>query len=353
MSESTDIIGGLLDFLLKEKRLAYFNSSQTELTIRCPYCGDSTNNLNHGHMYIATHAPYSFFCQRCQTSGFLNRETLRDFEVDDVELTSSIIREVRKAIRNTTKTSDDLNSLLSGKRNLHLPAYDKDTSRFTRKLDYLEKRWGQQLSTRDLGCLKIITSYEDFIQLNNLKNLDKFYLQSEYHTTLRRLLNKYGIGFLSTDTNYTTFRYTKIPNNGRRYYTESHNRPLDIGNKVYTIRNDVDIFTPELNLVLAEGPLDIGSIYLNLYERYNSPDRIYGAVNGKAYKLFIMMLRRMGFLKINLDLYSDSEISLNTYRYMFNPDHFSAIRIHYNVYPGESDFGVPLNKIKVKTFKLK
>ena len=65
MSEDLDIIGGLLDYLLADKKLAYFNSSRTELTVRCPYCGDSTKNLHHGHMYIATHAPYSFFCQRC------------------------------------------------------------------------------------------------------------------------------------------------------------------------------------------------------------------------------------------------------------------------------------------------
>ena len=246
-----------------------------------------------------------------------------------------------------------MNSLLSGKRNLKLPAYDVDTNRFERKLDYLEKRWGAKLSTRDLGYLKVITSYEDFLQLNNLKNLDKFYSQSEYHTSLRRFLNKNSVGFLSTDTNYTTFRHIKIPKNGRRYYTESHNRPLDIGNKLYTVRNDIDIFTPELKLILAEGPLDIGSIYLNLYDRHNSSDTIYGAVNGKAYKLFIMMLRRMGFLKINLEIYSDSELTLNHYKYSLNPEHFSAIKIHYNVYPNEKDFGVPLSKIKKKTYRLK
>ena len=74
-------------------KLAYFNSTQSELITRCPYCGDSTKNSNHGHMYIGVTAPYSFFCQRCETKGFINLKNIKDFEVDNPELAIKINRE--------------------------------------------------------------------------------------------------------------------------------------------------------------------------------------------------------------------------------------------------------------------
>lgn len=353
--ETTDssIIQELYNELVGSKKVAYFNSGMTELSVRCPYCGDSKNNLHHTHMYIQTTAPFFFFCQRCETKGFLHRDTLRDFEIENAELTQIISKTSQKAIKNTTKTGSNINVLFSGKRKIALPAYREESRIHQRKLKYLETRFGTELSSKDLARMKVITEYDDLLELNNLKNLEEFYQKNDYYSSLRNFLQKCSIGFQSSDTNYVVFRHTKLPGNGRRYYTESMNRPYDIGSKIFTIRNRVDLLTPELNLHLSEGPMDISSVYLNMYDRLTSTDTIFSAVNGKAYLQVITLLRRMGFLRINLDLYSDQDVKLENYKYIFNYDHFSSIRIHYNEYPGEKDFGVPLNKIKVKTYKLK
>ena len=352
MDINENLIYELADSIKDSGRLAYFNSTRTELITRCPYCGDSTKNSNHGHMYIGVTAPYSFFCQRCETKGFINLKNIKDFEVDNPELAVRINREAYKAIRNTTKMFSGENALL-GNRKLKLPDYNENSKIFKRKLDYLEKRFNCDLSLEDLKSLKIIMNYDDFIEYNHLKNMDKFYSSNDYNEALRNWLRVYSIGFLSTDTNYVNFRHTKLPQNERRYYTESNNRPIDVGSRIYTIENDIDLFTPELNLILTEGVMDISSVWINLYDKLKSSDTIFGAVNGRAYNLFIQTMRQMGFFKINLDIYSDKDISLNNYKYKLDFSNFTHIRVHYNQFEGEKDFGVPLERIKKKTFKLK
>lgn len=351
--DDSTLIQELFEALKQNGKVAYFNTSGSELTTRCPYCGDSRNNPNHGHMYISAVAPFSFFCQRCETKGFMHRETLRDFEVDNIELIQVIDRAAKHSIRNTTKTDRSISSLITNEKKILLPDYDEDSSRFKNKLKYLEGRFGVELSKRDLYNLKFVADINDVIELNRMTNLERFYQSSNYHQQLRSFLSRKSVGFQSMDTNFITFRHTVIPKNGRRYYTESMTRPVDIGNRLYTIRNKIDLLTPELNLIVAEGAFDIGSVYLNLYDRLRSPDTMFCGVAGKAYKMAFLLIRRMGFLKINLDLYSDGEIPKEYYKYTLNHDHFSSIRIHYNVYPGEKDFGVSKDKIKTKTYKLK
>ena len=352
MSIENDALQELYVSINATGRLAYFNSNQSELVTRCPYCGDSTSNANHGHLYISTIAPFSFFCQRCETKGYLNSNTIKEFEIDNPALTMEISKIATAAIKNTTKTFSN-SGLLTGTRKLILPNYKIDTKAFKRKLDYLEKRFNSELSVDDLKALKIIMNYDDFISKNRLTNMDKYYATSEYNTNLRKWLRMYSIGFLSTDTNYINFRHVKLPGNDRRYYTESNNRPIDVGSRIFTIENEIDLFSPNIKLILAEGVMDIASIWINLYDKLQDKDVVFGAVNGRAYKLFINTMRRMGFFTIDLEIYSDAEITLKNYMYNLNFDHFSKIQIHYNVFEGEKDFGVPKERIKKKTFKLK
>lgn len=352
MSVDNDVIYDLYTSLNNSGRLAYFNSNKSELVTRCPHCGDSTSNLNHGHLYISTVAPFSWFCQRCETKGYLNTVTIRDFEIDDPALTVEINKIANAAIKNTTKTFSG-GSLITGKRKLILPEYKTETKSFNRKLTYLEERFDTSFSLDDLKALKIIMSPNDFIKCNHLTNMDKYYRLTEYNANLRKWLQLYSIGFLSTDTNYINYRHTKLPGNDRRYYTESNNRPVDIGSRIFTIENEIDLFSNEITLVLAEGVMDITSIWINLYDKLRDPNVIFGAVNGRAYKLFINTMRKMGFFTINLELYSDSEIPLSNYKYNLNLDHFSKVQIHYNTFKGEKDFGVNKNCIKKKTYKLK
>lgn len=353
---SDDESEGLINELYSEVRargeVAYFNSARSELSIRCPYCGDSQKNANSAHLYIMIQAPFPFMCQRCQTSGYLNRETLKDFQIENTELVVSISKASKDVIKDTTKRTSGIKGGLLGNRKLIIPEYTY-TNAFNRKVGYLNDRLGLDLDDTQLRDLKVITDYRKFLVENNLEGLFRFYDQSDYHANLFQWLQRYSVGFLSSDTNFIGFRHTKIPANGRRYYSESMNRPYNTGNRLYTIKNEIDILTPELNLVLAEGTIDIISIFHNIYDGIQDNNTIFGSVNGKAYRLFITTLRRMGFLRINLDIYSDSEINRNNYKYQLNFDNFSSVRVHYNNYVGQGDFGVPKDKIKIKTYKLK
>lgn len=352
-TEDEELILGLHDEFKNRGDVVYFNSARTELSIRCPYCGDSTKSSRSAHLYIATVAPFTFFCQRCQTKGFLNRVTLRDFNVDDADLIQGIAGSSRSAIQDTTKRDITNNVLsLTPNKKLIIPEYKMSTI-FDRKLGYLENRIGRDFNDGELRDVKFIADYGEFLSTNRLKRMFEFYEKDDYSYEKFKWLQKYSVGFLSYDTNYIGFRHSRIPSNGRRYHSESMNAPLNIGSRMYTIGNDIDILTPTLNVVVAEGVLDIVSIFYNIYDGVKSPDTLFGSANGKSYRDFITNLRRMGFTNINLDIYSDSEIDKDSYRRSLNLNNFKSVKVHYNVFPGESDFGVAKEKIKVKTFVIK
>lgn len=345
------ILDTLKDSLNQQGRLAYYDSTHKELITRCPYCGDSVKNLRHGHLYISTHAPFAFFCHRCESKGYLNINTLKDFLTDLDEVAVKIDTVSRKAIKNTSKY-EGINTS-SNKKHLKLPSYNIDSKIYKRKLEYLENRLERNITIEELNALKVIMNYDDFLKINHLPNMLKYYKQDEYHMQLRRWLKVYSIGFLSMDGNYINFRHTKLPANNRRYQSESLNNPLNIGSRIYTISNNVDLFTPRLRLILTEGVMDIVSVWLNLYKGKQCSDTIFGSVNGRSYKAFIDTMRKYGFLDIDLEIYSDNDVNLQVYKYNLPMHYFNSVKIHYNVFKGEKDFGVPIERIDIRTYVLK
>ena len=57
----------------------------------------------------------------------------------------SITKTARQAIRNTSKTRDDVSGLFTGKRTLIRPPLDLENKYTARKVAYLEKRFGTEL----------------------------------------------------------------------------------------------------------------------------------------------------------------------------------------------------------------
>lgn len=357
-SDDFRLIKQLEEHLVGMNKVAYFNSAQSELITRCPYCGDSSNNERHGHFYISTSAPFMFHCFRCETSGILSNTTLNDLDVGYGDLSLEITKASKKALKREGIVFKDDEGLLANRR-YRLPEYNTERPSFSRKVEYLEDRFGvKDLDLPTLRDIGFVANISDVIEENRLKRLKEFYLQDKRHTSLRKHLNLHSVGFATTDRNFITFRYMEENpyDKGRRYYMENLNRPINIGHKIFTISNTINSLTPALTVVMAEGIMDLSSIFINLFRKEKREDIIFMAVNGKSFLGGIKVLRRMGFLDINLEMYSDSDVSLNHYKYSLikgNEHYFNKIRVHYNIHDGEKDFGVPLSRIKEKIYKLK
>ena len=357
MSDSDkDLVESLRQHLEGMGKVAYYNSQKTELITRCPYCGDSHKQEYRGHMYIGTHAPFPFHCFRCETSGILNRNFFSDVGVEAGDLTLEITKRANKKIKEMGNTVSDSLDLTSA-RKYSLPEYNQDRESFWTKIDYLEDRLGVEMDLRTLKDIGFVASINDVIKYNNLQRLKDFYNETDRNARLRKHLNLHAVGFATTDRNYISFRYMK-PNPDdpkKRYYMESLNRPLNIGQKIFTMSSDIDLLSPTLNVVMTEGVFDLAGTFINVYEREKKPNRIYMAMNGKSFIGGIKVLRRMGFLNIDLDIYSDNDLNMNFYRYNIlkgNEHFFKAIKIHYNTKENEKDFGVSKDRIKVKSYKL-
>jgi hypothetical protein len=107
------------------------------------------------------------------------------------------------------------------------------------------------------------------------------------------------------------------------------------------------ISTEPVKIHLAEGQFDILSIFYNL-NNCNREQNIYIACGGKSYAQALeFILLETGIINYEIHYYPDIDVS--------DKDFFDIQRkiqllpanifIHRNTYPGEKDFGVPMNRI--------
>lgn len=339
------VIDDLHDSLREAGKVAYFNANKTELSIRCVYCGDSVRDTSHAHFYISVNAPYSFFCQRCETSGILNDSVLNDIGVYDEEIALEVHRQVKKHRSNTTVSDSGLSYLRF--KSPKFPKFQLNGS-FKKKLAYMEERLGMKLTREDLLRYRIIGSFEDFLVLNGM---EKMLDQNERLARDAYLVDRYGVGWLSRDGSHASFRF--IDGDFKKRFKTICLDPYGEGSKVYTIRSKLDLLAEEIEIVMTEGVFDIISVYNNFFSRGNNKNRVFCAINGKGFNLFPTMLMRMGFLNVNLTVYSDNDISLDDYRYILPQWKYNKIQICYNQAESQKDFGVKRSLITPKMFKLK
>lgn len=339
-----NILQELHGILVHNNKVVYWNTGKTELNIRCPYCRDSTKDKTHAHLYISIKEPYAFYCQRCETSGVLSGNFLNDIEVENSELSITIESSLKKFMKNTNKTNKSI-EIYENLKNLKLPKYNLEGN-FKPKLNYLNNRLGIDLVKQDLMSFKVINSLEELIILNKLDYLldnDKFY---------RMMVNvdKNAVGFISSDNNYVTFRFINSTNK-LRYLHLSLNYPYDIGYKFFSIKKQVSLLEPVLKVKLTEGPLDLISVYKNFYIP-NTTDTLFVAVNGKGFNLIPKLLNRMGFLNLDMQIYSDMDVKKNFYLDRIDLFRLEKFLLTYNIFEGEKDFGVVKEKIVPKTIRL-
>ena len=87
MDDSKNYIQDIRSILLKNIKPSYETTNHKEIHVRCPYCGDSKHDKSKARFYIEMRPPFRFHCFKCETSGVLNQQVLRDLGVYDNNLT--------------------------------------------------------------------------------------------------------------------------------------------------------------------------------------------------------------------------------------------------------------------------
>lgn len=347
MSTNTEIKQQVLE-KLKLLPVCKPDSSAKQWTIRCPYCGDSIKHHNHGHFSILFDMdgdmPMLFRCFRCNESGIISSDVLEDI---GIHVNPTLADDLKRSYRRVLNTDYFNNKPATYK----VPEFtNRDLN--IEKLYYINQRLETDLSMQDAIDYRIILSISEFMTENHLKQIPDI---SDY---IIGNLEKYYVGFLSSNRNRIVFRRIKDDPNLPRYYKMIIN-PFNLSkNTFYALPGAFDLlYTEPINIHIAEGTFDIISIKHNL--PHDEPGRhLYYAACGFNYNSILRWLLGKGVnTDIHLNIYSDKDKKdAEHQRYlttMKTKIWIDSVKIHRNQYPGEKDFGVPCGKIEDGYIKLR
>lgn len=331
-------------FLKRNLSAAKDAAGNTEIVCRCKYCPDS-RNPTHGHMYISIPENSEdisvFYCQKCHTSGIVSNKTLIEWGIYDPEIAIEISNINASAEKHGKMKGYDRKVYNLINRVLNFDLAEK-------KLSYINKRLGTNLTIKEAMEDKVIFNLEDVLIYNRVEKLTR-------NQNIIKQLNQYFVGTLSLDNNFVNLR--RLCSEGvvyqgidKRYINYNIHGKKDNTEKSYVIPYYGNLSLPRrLKIHIAEGPFDILSIKHNL--RKETESSIYVAITGSAYKgLLMYLMNSLKLYYIEVHLYPDNDDSGNNYVVMdlvnFLKPYGIPVYVHRNVKPGEKDFGVCLNKIQ-------
>lgn len=334
-----DDVQNIREALLK-KRPSYQTTNKKEVRVRCPYCGDSRRDLSSAHLYIEMKAPFRFHCFKCEVSGALNNQVLRDLELYDASLNSSII----SANRNLKENSGV--HKISLKKNIKLNNEVTFSEPTCLAVDYFNKRYQTDLSPEFISSkFRVVLDGVHFFNKNNI------YIPGNQYQ-----IDK-SIGFISSDSSHIIFRDISGLQK-RRYYNCNLNMVEDtISSKIYNISSSIDILSEQVNLVITEGIFDIIGVYLHFYkDTPKENNTIFAAACGKSFNAVILNYIRLGFLNLNITIYSDADVDISFFKDLKSQSPYlknKKIEIYYNsLYDPKTgygkDFGVPKCDISLR-----
>ena len=338
--------------LLETLPVYYPNSTYIQHVVRCPYCGDSMNQ-SHGHFSIKinleTDEPMVFRCFKCDISGILTNSVLEEL---GLAISNDLYKDFKTYNKNMKKKLIKYNIITKAPQ-YDIPLYDSNTINNAKKINYLNKRIGEELSFDDWRDTKAIFNLYDFVKMNEIKSIPGVSINK------LQLLNNDYVGFLSSNNNCITFRNI-YDNHNRRYEKIKLNPNLVNPNSFYNIPTSFDIlYTNKIDVHISEGIMDIQSIYNNLYNR-NNVNNFYFAACGFGYVSIIKYILNIGLnTGITLHIYSDNDKkNMDHYKYLNKIDNSSLvwidnIYIHRNKYKNEKDYGVPRERIIDSYMKIK
>lgn len=325
--------------------LAHWSSGDKEITFRCPFCGDSkkdkTKTRFNVFMAFTEDKPpvYQCFNNNCGAKGVLTVELLKDLQINNFSLMnmhnihmSSMKKSVRKRV------------FMEGMKvdlTIPMPIMNEITAH---KIAYFNERMGLELTGKDLLKYKIVINLYDFLQRNRIEVRTR----KKYITDA---LDKGYFGFLSADNNYLIMRNTtnKIDNILKRYINYNVLGNEDNARKFYIMPNSVDIMR-DIDIYITEGIMDIIGVYNHIMNR-DDKDKIYVAACGASMESIIRHLLRLGFIHVNLHIFSDDDVKADEYRKLKKKlkGKFSGdMTVYYNKI--KKDFGV--RKEEINTYKI-
>ena len=313
------------------------------INIRCPICGDSQKHKDGAHcgIWIKEGQPLIYHCWICEDSGIVDTNFMNLLDIDNNEL----MNQVNLYNKASMKRKDNSFKIYKEDRIYNFPQIS-DTENHRAKLGYMIDRLGVPFTYETIEALRIVFSLEDYLTLNKVRWNPK-YKKSMYY------LNRDYIGFVSTTKDLVNLRCIQADPKIR--YIKYPLYENQVGSEqMYVIPTMADMFNPEIDLHLAEGPFDILGVLFHV-RKANIRNQIYAAIGGSGYQKAIRYFLRKGFLtNMNLWIYSDSDKSIHFYDRLIKRyrSWLKSIHIIYNTYKGEKDFGVPKSRIKPKEYKL-
>lgn len=334
-------------------RDVYFKQvNDVEYRTRCPYCGDSMNNLNTGHMYIRINPDDNFsivyHCFKCEESGIMTADVLSALDIDDVDIKSGLY-----TLNKTAKRADNKN-IVSGVQNIYFD-YKLPEIKLGKKTEYIENRLGIKFSKDDFKKMKVITSLKDFLILNDIKSItcDRY---------IANAIERDCVGFLSFGNSHILFR--DITNRGAiRWFKYPITNESRKNRLFYSMAGSVDPLTSEkIQINLAEGVMDTLSECYNL--GFDDENTMHIAVSGKYYDRILLYLVDLGLVgsNITINIFADNDVQYNNknnnptdinyfrnllkkYKHLYG-----EVNIYYNTMG--KDIGVPRDEINLKRYIL-
>ena len=346
MDNKTEFYERMKNLLLKIPG-AQIASGGKEIVMPCRYCQDKGKR-----MYVSLPVDnnimlHNCFRASCGASGIVTNEKLMQWNLyenpDDLVELSKYNKRVSGLEKNRKFVDRDVYKVNN--------TFITDSKLSEVKLKYINKRIGTSMTYEDLLKLKIVLNLKDLLKVNNINKLTR-------HEMIVDQLDESFIGFISQDNafvNMRNLREGKVHKSiDMRYINYNLFGKFDNTLRYYTLPTNIDLTNPNrIKLHIAEGPFDILSIYNNL--RNKEEHAIYSSILGGHYINIIKhFISNMGLINLEVHIYKDNDVDdyiLNSiYDIMYT--YQMPCYIHRNMYPGEKDFGVPIERIQEQITKL-
>ena len=326
------------------------NRLRTSVTIRCPYCGDSSKTLNKGHLNIKIDDPSCFLwrCVRCGMGGIVNYKFIKDIECYDpvlVDISMKNNLNAKEYFRTRKKEFRELN-LFGNRKEFKVNFNDDSLSQ--EKLEYVCDRLHVNISPK-LSCkLKMITNFHRFLDENKLPLTEDI--------KLINTLQEHGVGFLSWDNSMIIFRniHGKFFDDKRYYNYNVFGRNQINSNKFFSIKKNIDIMSPIFKINLTEGIFDIlGLAFSSLKDELKERNSLMISCNGQSYANIMNVIASLGFVNLEVRFFSDRDVKKEKFIKLKEKLIIlknNETRLFYNKL--EKDYGIPSDRIDLQEFKL-
>lgn len=301
----------ILSRLIEHVNVHKWHTNNTELSIRCPACGDS-KDLTHTHLYISNEYPFKFYCMKCNFHGVINENFLTLLKYPKIyELIIELKHCKFHNKKETVVYSNNYNSDV---------IYNINNN----ALSYLINRLGNHLYDPML-C--------NIISTQHIKNFEHC-IKTNY------------ISFLSYDKSYVISRNML---NDSKYHKHNIHQLKPNGSKVCVLKTELDYNSPTIDVVVTEGIFDILSVYYNINHFKNNA--IYISLGGKTFGKIFDIIKSVGIANVNLHIFSDDDVELIYYKKFFYYEKiYNTITVYYN--KKSKDFGVVKDNIEIEMYKL-